>query len=102
MNKPDILNGDLWIYAIHSNKAEMIHALEENKILPKDLTYEKCVVESIKCHHNKIANYIRDSLFDKSKDNKNKVAFGISRRSFITISNSCQMILKAFLNSSFI
>ena len=57
----------------------MIHALEENKILPKDLTYEKCVVESIKCHHNKIANYIRDSLFDKSKDNKNKVAFGIDK-----------------------
>ena len=70
MNKPNILNGDLWIYAIHSNKAEMIHALEENKIFPIDRTYEACLIESIKCHHNEIANYIRDSLFDRSKWNE--------------------------------
>ena len=72
MNKPDILNGDLWIYAIHSKKAEMIRALEDNGIVPKDRTYESCLIESIKCHHNEISNYIRDFLFDKSKSNENR------------------------------
>ena len=48
----------LWLYAIHSNNAELIHLLEENKIHPEDETYYECFVESIKCHHNEIANYI--------------------------------------------
>ena len=72
MNKPDILNGDLWIYAIHSKKAEMIRALEDNGIVPKDRTYESCLIESIKCNRNEISNYIRDFLFDKSKSNENR------------------------------
>ena len=32
----------LWLYAIHSNNAELIQILEENKIIPKDATYEEC------------------------------------------------------------
>ena len=65
------MNGDLWIYGIHSNNAEMIHILEENQIFPKNRTYEGCMVESIKCHHNEIFNYIKDVLFDRSKWREN-------------------------------
>ncbi|KAK8837482.1 hypothetical protein M9Y10_036479 [Tritrichomonas musculus] len=46
----------LFLLAIHSNSAEMIHLLEENKILPgKGI---KWLYEAIKCHHNNIVNYI--------------------------------------------
>ena len=72
INCPKLLNGDLWLYGIHSNNAEMIHILEENQIFPKDRSYEECMIESIKCHHNEIVNYIRDMLYDKSKSNEDK------------------------------
>ena len=79
MNKPDILNGNLWVYAIHSNKSGMIHALEENGISPNDQTYEECLIESIKCHHNEIADYISNSLLDKSEWNEDKTEFELNR-----------------------
>ncbi|KAK8892248.1 hypothetical protein M9Y10_029471 [Tritrichomonas musculus] len=60
------LTSSLWIYAIHSNNADLIHLLEENQIEPDDKTYEKCLEESIKCHHNDIANY-----FLNTRDLKN-------------------------------
>ena len=57
----------LWIYAIHSNCPDMIHILEENYVVPYDNSYEECFLESIKCHHNEIANYIFDNLLFKIK-----------------------------------
>ncbi|KAK8883525.1 hypothetical protein M9Y10_042617 [Tritrichomonas musculus] len=61
------LTGSLWIYAIHSDNAELIHILEENKIEPEDNTYKTCIIESIKCHHNEFARY----LIDKYGQNNN-------------------------------
>ena len=46
----------LWIYAIHSKNAELINILEESCIDPPDKSYLKCFEESIKCHHNEIAD----------------------------------------------
>ena len=54
------LTESLWPYAIHSNNAELIYILEENKVGPPNGEYKICLIESIKCHHNNIANYIRD------------------------------------------
>lgn len=62
------LNGSIWIYAIHSNKKELIIFLIINKILPNDESFEECLKVSIKFHHNVIANYIIDNLMeDKNK-----------------------------------
>ena len=52
------LTPSLWIYSIHGDHPEIIHILEENKIEPIDDSYKECLIESIKCHHNEIANYI--------------------------------------------
>ena len=58
-----ILRPSLWLFALHSNNAEIIHILEENKIkLESD---KKCLIEAIKCHHNNIVNYIKDNYTQK-------------------------------------
>ena len=59
------LTSSLWIYAIHSRNAELIHLLEENGIESEDKTFEECLKESIKCHHNDIANYIKENCLDE-------------------------------------
>ena len=58
----------LWMYVIHSNNAELIHILEENHVKPYDLTFKDCLEESIKCHHNDLACYIRDNLYAAKND----------------------------------
>ena len=62
------LNSSLWLYAIHSGKAEMIHLLEQNGVEPPDGKYSRCIKEAIKCHHNKIANYIQINLMDEKDE----------------------------------
>ena len=56
-----------WLYAIHSNNPEMIDLLEENEIYPDNESYLDCVVEAIKCHHNEIADHIKDILLINHK-----------------------------------
>ena len=50
----------LWLYAIHSDNADLIHILESNKL--KFDTHINCIIESIKCHHNDFANYFINNL----------------------------------------
>ena len=57
------LSSSLWIYAIHGRNPEIIHILEENDIKPEDISYRECIIESIKCHHNEIANYLINNYF---------------------------------------
>ena len=72
-NKATLTNS-LWLYTIHSKNAELIHFLEENKIEPErnqkttKEPFDDVFIESIKCHHNDIALYIKDSLFEKITD----------------------------------
>ena len=42
--------------------------LIDNKIEPEDKTYKIYLEESIKCHHNDIANYFIDNFFDKNDE----------------------------------
>ena len=56
------LRSDLWLYSIHSHNSELIHLLEYNKVKPPDDRYETCFIESIKCHHNDIAKYIKEKF----------------------------------------
>ena len=55
-----ILSKRLWLYSIHGKNWELIHLLEECRVRPENGTFIKCLQESIKCHHNDIANYIND------------------------------------------
>ena len=68
------LTPSLWIYGIHGFCEEMIHILEEKKIKPSDKTYEECLKESIKCHHNGIANYIINNLLKGKIEKRNEVS----------------------------
>ena len=76
------LSSSLWLYAIHSENAELIHLLEYNKVSPpgwetnENNDFVRCLVEAIKCHHNDIANYIQRNLFLKKindQDSKDKI-----------------------------
>ena len=65
------LTFSLWNYVVHSNNADLIHFLEENKVIPgynkslfansfydlfKKESLDDALKESIKCHHNAISN----------------------------------------------
>ena len=55
--------------AIHSQNIELIHMLEEHFVDKKDDFYEKCFYESIKSHHNEIANYFMCNFVQDEKEN---------------------------------
>ena len=74
------LTPSLWLYVIHSNNAELIHLLEELHIEKsttaeeKEKLYIECFKESIKCHHNSIANYFINNYL-QSKDANSEETF---------------------------
>ena len=53
------LTPSLWLYAIHSNNAEIIHLLEESNVHAR---YEKVFEESVNCFHNEVAHYLQDNF----------------------------------------
>lgn len=59
------LTPSLWLYAIHGGNADIIHVLEENQVKPPKENeknfFKKCLIESIKCHHNDFAKYIEEN-----------------------------------------
>lgn len=67
------LKPSLWLYSIHGENAEMIHFLEQNRVSPpeNDKSYEKCLEEAIKCHHNNIAVYIQSNLLNERIESNN-------------------------------
>lgn len=78
------LKSSLWIDVIHSKNAELIHILEENHIDPiisvfknhieiKEISYKGCFKESIKCHHNAIANYFLNNHQQNENENSNEI-----------------------------
>ena len=54
----------LWLYAIHGRNAEIIHLVDENCIIKTENYYTECFIESIKCHHNNIAEYIKNNFLN--------------------------------------
>ena len=43
----------------------MIHVMEEIFPIKNDVFFVECLIESIKCHHIDITNYIKDNLITK-------------------------------------
>ena len=79
------LNPMLWMYAIHSMNSDMIHLLELYHIEPEDKSYQEILKESIKCHHNNIANYIRENYIHEeieSKFGQNEYSYGFHYHNF--------------------
>ena len=68
--KGALMTPELWLYAIHGNNQEIIHFLEDNRIIPEDKSFQQTLIESIRCHHNVIRSYLQKKYFDKgiSKD----------------------------------
>ena len=72
------LTESLWLYAIHSKNAELIHLLESNKISPPKFmnnnnSYLKCYIESIKCHHNDFVDYIENNLMIQNETESKQI-----------------------------
>ena len=79
------LTPSLWLYAIHGNNPEIIHFLDENRIYPKDESYQECLEESIKCHHNDFAFYFKNNFInddDHLNFNKNELEYGFHYNNF--------------------
>ena len=62
------LTQSMWLYSIHGKNPEIIHFLEENKIDPILNSFEKVLIESIKCHHNEFSDYIRINLLNNTEN----------------------------------
>lgn len=59
------LEPSIWIYAIHSDNAEIIQIIEEKKVTPPNDSFDDCFYESIKCHNINISDYLLDNLMKK-------------------------------------
>lgn len=62
----------LWLYAIHSHNADLIHILEIKNVEKPYKDYLDIYIESIKCHHNEIAEYI-ENFYDLKDEAKKRV-----------------------------
>ena len=93
------LDKNIWLYAIHSNNGDLIHILEELGIKPQ---YEECLKESIKCHHNNIANYIFDMYKDDDQDDDNMIECAVKNYNYSLIPDDMtSMISKARKKNEF-
>ena len=72
------MDPDLWLYAIHGRNAEIIHLLGEFHVFHDS---KSCLKESIKCHHNEIARYLKDNL-QNGKGNEIEFALEFSNYEF--------------------
>ncbi|KAK8881362.1 hypothetical protein M9Y10_004098 [Tritrichomonas musculus] len=66
------LTPSLWLYSIHSRNVELFHLLESNKIDPpnyieEENSYLRCLIESIKCHHDDFSEYIENNLIQEQE-----------------------------------
>ena len=62
LSQGEKLTATLWIYAIHSNNAEIIQLLEDkNTSLKVGVCYGTWLKEALKCQHNDVATYIQEN-----------------------------------------
>ena len=60
------ISPSLMIYAIHSRNYRLIHQIEEDiQDHQEKEIYDKCLRESIECHHNEIADYFANKINEK-------------------------------------
>ena len=117
IHRSDItLTTSMWLFTVHSDDAELIHFLEENEVVPDDaeqiynsrfkcqkkkqpVTYGEIYEESIKCHHNAIADYLKENHLDEIQiDSHDSIIFDCYNYHFFP-SNSEQIISTSFKSS---
>ena len=83
------LTSSLWLYSIHGRNGEIIHLLEESHVVPERKSYEKCLEESIKCHHNDIANYIQNNYINSNEEkfNENVLSYSLHYHNYEYFTN---------------
>lgn len=62
------MNSSLWLYAIHSQNAHLIHFLEDCHVEPRA---DLCFMESIKCNHIGIADYFVNNYLQNNDQKPN-------------------------------
>ena len=63
------LRRSLWEFAIYGQNSEIIHILEDNHIEPEYYCwYQDLFIQSIKCHHNDITNYILNFYLQNNEE----------------------------------
>ena len=67
------LPSSLWLLAIHGQNSEIIHFLEDNHVELEDESYKQVFYESIKCHHNDIANYFINNFLQNDEENSQDI-----------------------------
>ena len=93
------MKSSLWSLAIHGKSAEIIHLLEDNNIDSEFESHEKYFYESVKCHHNDIANHFLKKSpqddFENSQNTFNQCAkyynFAFMKNEFINQSSFCSL-----------
>ena len=79
------LSSSVWLYSIHGDDSEIIKILEEKKIWRPKGSYDKCIKESIKCHHNHIFDFLLKNFDDIHLDHnceENIISFAFYYHNF--------------------
>ena len=85
LNKAEI-SSKIWNYSIHGYNPELINFLEINNIEPDDKTYRTCLKESIKCHHNDVADYFINNYVNEEDNqifNENAIAYSFHYHNYL-------------------
>lgn len=56
------MNPSLWLFAIHSRNADLIHLLERHKVYPLLNNYEAFLHEALLCGYQEMADYFQNNL----------------------------------------
>lgn len=89
------LTPSLWLYAIHGRNIELIHLLEKHHIEQtnkedEEKLFNECLKESIKCHHNDIAEYfIKNHIQNKDGNSKDTFIQSLKYYNFSFVQNEC-------------
>ena len=67
------INNLIWKYVIHGKNSDLVHFIEEKEIEPFDKNYLICLLDSVKCHHNDMANYFLNNYFESQTEKLNDV-----------------------------
>lgn len=71
------MNTNIWIYAIHGQNQEIFQFLIDKKITPQESGYENCVIESLKCHHVDVTNYLINNYVQFNIEKEEKIFLSI-------------------------
>ena len=89
------LTSFLWPFAVHGNNSEIIYQLINDNIAPYNDLYIEMMIESIRCHHNEIADFIQSNFLSSEKEDLTNIFryynFSLMKEEFINPSSFCAL-----------